>query len=343
MRTTIRLAVLAALGLIATESFAAMCTLPASPTSSAYINAYNDGRVIPTMPATTTACLARTNFGTNARDTSGSCVVSTCAVTGLASEISSPETGYSLVVSQTRTIPTTTGGTGNIGSVLDIIWRKPAATAPATATDMCIIGTRVTMINADHDSTNAGTQYFEVNDVARGGYGTASADVGYFLQSTTASPAYRIGRTFTSVQHRAYKYAGTLSEKQNNGTNYLDLPTIGGSSTLAINGNDTVTNTGVAFTGSDIASASAAQQQAQVNSNWVDFTADTVFSDDDGATNASSAVMYVKAACNSDNSTTINANWVKAGAIRLRQTAQENTTFKEISISGYAPPGATVP
>ena len=48
---------------------------------------------------------------------------------------------------------------------------------------------------------------------------------------------YRAGRTFTSVQHRAYIYGGgTTAEKQNNGTGYLDFPTIGGLSTLNING-----------------------------------------------------------------------------------------------------------
>lgn len=54
-------------------------------------------------------------------------------------------------------------------------------------------------------------------------------------------------------------------------------------------------------------------------------------------------MTYVEAACNSDSVATINSTWVKAGAISLRQTAQENAKFKTIDISGYAPPGATVP
>ena len=96
----------------------------------------------------------------------------------------------------------------------------------------------------------------------------------------------------------------------------------------------------------DVASVtSATEQDAQVNSNWVDFTLDAVYLDDDGSTNPISVMTYVEAPCNSDSAAVINgaSGWKKTGAIRLRQTAQENTTFKEIAIDGYAPPGATVP
>ena len=38
-----------------------------------------------------------------------------------------------------------TGNTNkSIGNVLDVVWRKPAATAPATPTPMCIYGTKFT-------------------------------------------------------------------------------------------------------------------------------------------------------------------------------------------------------
>lgn len=112
---------------------------------------------------------------------------------------------------------------------------------------------------------------------------------------------------------------------------------------IPINGNDTVSNTGLDFLGSDIASASASQQEAPINTNWVDFTTDSGFQDDDGGTNAVSSMTYIEAPCNNDSVATINSTWVKAGAISLRQTAQENAKFKSIDISGYAPPGATVP
>jgi hypothetical protein len=333
----LRLAVIGVLGLVSSQVLAAgaLSPLVAAPAGSAYINCYNTGRVIPVMPATTTALLARTNFGTNAI---GAGAVAACAITGLANESTPPLAGYTLVVSASRPIPKVTGGvttpaSSTIGSVLDVVWRNAAKTS-------CIFGTRVSLTNVDHDSVLAGTQLFEVNDIARGGYsGSGTVNVGYFIQAANASPVYRAGRSFTSVQHRAYKYAGTLSEKQNNGTGYLDLPTIGGLSTLNINGvNSPITGAVVATIG-----GVATLQDAQINSNWVDFTTDAVFTDDDGATNPVSSMTYVEAACNADSVATINATWVKTGAISLRQSAQENTTFKEISISGYAPPGAVVP
>ena len=344
-----KLAVLGALGFASAQAFAAgtLCALPAAPAGSAYINAYNAGRVIPPLagPATT-VLLARMNFGST---TDGGSAGS-CEITAIANESTPPLTGYAIVTSANRVIPSVTGGATSIGNLLDVVWRKPAATAPVTPTPMCIIGTRVgNLTNVDHDSGLAGTQLFEVNDIARGGYSTSgSVGVGYFKQAANASRLYRVGRTYTSVQHRAYKYGGgTTAEKQNNGTGYLDLPTIGGLATLDINGLNSGLGPWAAAPSPNsvnIASISPATlQNAQINSNWVDFTTDSVFADDDGGTNPLSVMTYVEFPCNTDSAATINATWVKAGAISLRQTAQENTTFKKIDISGYAPPGATVP
>lgn len=324
---TLKLAVLGALGLASVQVFAAgsLCALAAAPTGSAYINAYNQGRVIPPLagPATT-ALLARTNFGTSTDGGSAGL----CEITALANDTVTPVSGYTLVASTNRTLPSVTGGATSIGLVADRVWRN-------TANTMCIFGTKVyNLTNTAHGAPAGQSTVFEVNDIARGGFSTSgSVNVGYFVQGTLASRMYRTGRTFTSVQHRAYKFAGTLAEKQNNGTGYLDLPTIGGSTTLNINGvNSTIT-------GAAIASATGAQQEAAVNSNWVDFTVDAVYADDDGTTNPESSMTYVQAACNSSSPST----WIKTGAIRVRQTAQENATFKEINIDGYAPPGATVP
>lgn len=326
----VQLAVVSIFGLAALETQAATCSLPASPTSSAYINAYNDGRTVPPLAGPAVSSLnSRMNFGSDSpyQGSAGS-----CEVTGLANDNSPPETGYTLVASTNRALPSVTGGSTSIGTVADRVWRNSAGT-------MCYFGTKITSLtNTDHDSTTAGTQYFEVNDIARGGFsGAGAVEVGYYLvPNSNASPIYRIGRSFTSVQHRSYKYGAgsTQAERQNNGTGYLDLPTIGGSATLNINGINSPLAAGfVAPT------PSTSQQDAQVNSNWVDFTSDAAYVDDDGGTNALSAMTYVKAPCNSTSPST----WVQTGAIRVRQTAQENTNFKEISISGYAPPGATLP
>jgi len=341
----LKLAVFGVFSLVSAQVYAAgtLCSLPAAPTGSAYINAYNDGRVVPPLAGPDTTVLnARMNFGTTTDGGSAGL----CEITSLSNDSAPPLTGYGAiaVVSATRTIPSVTGGSTSIGQVVERIWRKPAATAPVTTTDMCILGTKVSNLsNTDHDSGTAGTQLFEVNDIARGGYsGSGTVGVGYFKQATNASRLYRVGRTFTSVQHRAYMYGAgaTLAQQQNNGTGYVDLPPIAGSATLNINGVNSGIAAGVV---ASVGALPTTLQDAQVNSNWVDFTTDSVYADDDGSTNPVSTMNYVEFACNSDSAATINSTWVKTGAIRLRQTAQENTTFKEITIDGYAPPGATLP
>lgn len=317
--TLIRLAVLASFGAGAQAYATGLVTIPAAGfTNSAY-----------------TRCNTTGNFGSSIPTRPTATANNTCAVFPTSDSVA-PEAGYTLVVSATRTIPSVTGGTTSIGNVVDRIWRKPAATAPATTTDMCIFGARATFTNADHNSATAGTQYFEMNGLARGGF-SASGNVtaGYFIQATNASPVYRIGRTFTTVQYRALKY-DTLANRALPGINYLALPTKN-SVTAAINGE----NTPIAAT--TTATTTAAKQDAKVNSNWLEFTFDAGYKDDDGGTNPVTAMTYVKAPCNNATATVINSTWVKSGAIRLRQAGQENATFKEISISGYAPPGAVLP
>jgi hypothetical protein len=312
----IKLAVLAALGTSVQAFATGLVTIPAAGfASSAY-----------------TSCNTTGNFGSSTTTAPTAGANNTCAVFP-AAEPTSPVSGYTLAVATTRSIPSVTGGTTSIGSLVDYVWRKPAATAPVTTTDMCIFGTRVgIMTNVAHGAPAGQSTYFEVDDVARGGFsGSGDVNAGYFVQSTQASPVYRIGRTFSSVQHRALAY-DTTAHKATVGTNYLALPSKN-SVTAAITGENTPIAAGA------LASTTLATQDAVVNANWVDFTADTVYIDDDGSTSQLSAVTYIQAACNS----TAPSTWVKTGAIRLRQTGQENATFKEIAVDGYAPPGATVP
>lgn len=328
---TLQLALLGAFGLNGQAYALGLEPLSANPSSSAYISCYNNGR---------SGGDPKGNFGSYLPITAPSATANnTCAVVGLTNDLASPKTGYVHVTSVTRVIPTSTGGGGNIGSVIERIWRKQAATSPATATDMCIFGAKITMLNADHDSVTQGIQYFQVNDLARGGFSTAgTTSVGYFVQASTASPVFRIGRTFTSVQHRAFKYDSSAN-KSLNGTNYLDLPT-NNTNTAAITGENSPINATTA------ASTTLATQDALNNSNWIDFTLEVGWQDDDGNIGAVSPMTYAEGPCNSDTAATINAvgsAWRKSGALRLRQTAQEDSFFKEIEIEGFAPPGVTVP
>ena len=334
----LKLAVFGVIGLLSAQSQAAgsLINLPAdgfaavgSDPASAYTRCYADGRVIPPLagPATT-ALLARGNFGMLA--TAGSS--GRCEITGLASDATAPLPGYGLQITSSAQSITNPGGTV-VGTVTERVWRKLAATAPVTATNMCIIGTKVTLNNTLYD-----TAALELNDIARGGYNGLTVNAGY-KASASESVVNRVGRTLTSVQHRAYIYGGgTLAERQNNGSNYLDIPPTG--STAAISGVNTPLPANVVAP-----AAGAGQQNATVNNNWVDFTLDVAAVDDDGGNNPVSALTYVEFDCgtNTDNAATINSTWRQAGALRLRRTAQENTTFAEIIMTGYAPSGAILP
>ncbi|HEC58570.1 MAG TPA: hypothetical protein ENI24_03270 [Methylophaga sp.] len=192
------------------------------------------------------------------------------------------------------------------------------------------------MNNADHTNGGSIYKYFEVNDIARGGFSNSgTVNVGYTIFRTTGntSPLYRIGRTFTSVQHRAYKY-DTLLNKQVNGLNYLDLPTKN-------NVSSAITGENLPLADHTVASTTLASQDAVANSNWVNFTTKVTFADSDtGSTFAISPFTYIQAPCDSSSPNT----WIKTGAIRLRQTIQEvGSSLKEITVDGYAPPDATLP
>lgn len=239
-------------------------------------------------------------------------------------DAASPVSGYTLVTAANRNVVinnTYTGGTSiTVGVVQDRVWRNAAGTS-------CIYGAKFVPANIDYQPGVPGTQYFAANDLARGGF-ASSGDVmaGYYAATTsTTSPVYRIGRTFTSVQHRATKY-DTVVNEQLPGAGYLSLPTSGpGSSTASINGVNSPIGP------ANTASATATEQTAAVNSNWINFTFDAVFVDSDGFTNPNAANTYVQAACSSSAPVALN------NAIRIRQTAQEGSFFIEASVPAFAP------
>ena len=90
---TVQLAVIAALGFVAFESQAAPCALSASPTGSAYINAYNQGRSVPPLAGPAVTDLAsRGNFGSASQaGSAGDCEVTP------ASDAAPPWNGYTKV------------------------------------------------------------------------------------------------------------------------------------------------------------------------------------------------------------------------------------------------------
>lgn len=313
---TLKSAVIAALGMVSVQALATgLEPIPATgfPIGGPVTTAYR-------------LCNTTGNFGSWVTTAPTTGAGNDCAVFP-ANDATSPVTtgSYTLATSATRTAymsnTYTSGSTIAVGTVIDRVWRNAAK-------DTCIYGTKFTPSNTDYQPGTGGTQYFEVNDIARGGFsGSGTVNAGYYV-STDASSVYRIGRTYTSVQHRAYKY-DTSGNKQTVGTNYEDLPPSASGSTASINGENTPINSTTA------ASTTAANQTAAVDSNWVNFTLDAVWADDDGSTNPLTAMTYVQAGCSASAPAAVN------DAIRLRQTAQENANFIQISVPGFVPPSGT--
>lgn len=272
----------------------------------------------------------------------------TCAIVPVPSnDLAAPETNYSFVTSATRVISINniyTAGSINAGTVLEVVWRKPAASAPVTATPMCIIGTRVAVThNAYSNSFTLSNERFAINDIVRGGLNGLNIDAAYALTNPTASRVYRIGRTYTSVQHRVLATAansyGQYGGSAFPGTNYLDLPGTG-ATTISINGVNTFAgSTALAW---PFPNPTSTQQDASVDDGWIDFTVDVSAADNDGTSSSLSAMTYIKLACNTDNAATINSTaaggWTRPDVIRLRQTGQENAPFISVSTNGYVLP-----
>ncbi|WP_417509148.1 hypothetical protein [Methylophaga sp.] len=221
------------------------------------------------------------------------------------------------VVNRTTPIVMNNSYTNNtnitVGQLREYVWRR----STGGGNYQCIYGMQVTMSNTDYNLNADESQYFEINDMARKGWSGKTIDIAYSTVPANASPTYRAGRTFTAVQHRPE-------------TGYVAQPLTGLGSSPAINGvNVYPTPSG---------EPTAAQQQADVNADWVDFTTDVNYKDDDGSTNPASGMQYVRTSCSSGSFTT------SADAIRLRQTFQENSgdgvtpnPFIEVQVEGVIP------
>ncbi len=73
---------------------------------------------------------------------------------------------------------------------------------------------------------------------------------------------------------------------------------------------------------------------APLSLNWVDFTSDVNFEDDDGSSVRDSAWSLIKSSC------TAAAPKALAGALKFRQMGQEDQPLLDVQISGFAPAGA---
>jgi hypothetical protein len=302
----LKAAVLSALGLVSAQAMA-----------TGLVNIPSTGFAVGSDTSAYTLCNTTGNFGSDEADLPTTTSNNTCAVFPLTG-LSAPESGFTLVTSVSRNIvlndSTYTGTTSvTIGAVTDRIWRK-------SSTNECIYGARVQMYDVDYDLNQAGKQTFEVNDFVRSGFSGRSVAAGYFSGLLTEEVVFRIGRTNISVQHRADPTDESLPA-----SGYVAQPlTTPTPANTPINGVED-------WNGGSFATPTAAEQSATLDSDYIDFTTDVNFDDDDGSSFAFSPWMYVKTSCSSSTHTS------SAGALSFRQTGQEEAPWITINVSGFKP------
>jgi hypothetical protein len=314
---SLKMAIFGALGLLSAQAFS--LGLETLPVAGFPVTGTGAGTHQPTGGTTPhKICNPTGNFGSSTFTTPTAAANNTCAIVPAPSTVlTSPVTGFTLVTSANRTITMNNARTNNtnvnIGTLQDVVFRNAAATE-------CIYATQVSLTSTDYNLTLAGVQNYEMNGLARGGFaasGTVSA--GYAMILGNADTVYRIGRTFTSVQHRAASASSPTFAP-----GYYNLPLTPGS-VASVNGVNANT----------LSVPTAAQQTANVDANWVEFATDVNFNDPDGGTKPGSSALYVRAGCSSAAPVAV------ANAIRLRMTYQEPSSpqeFIEVRVTGFVPP-----
>lgn len=243
-----------------------------------------------------------------------------CALVPAPSSIlTTPEAGFVLHASARRPIIINNILTGSapisIGSLQDVVFRN-------WSTNECIYGTQLSLTNNDYDTTKFGTQIFQVNGVARGGFASSNdVKIAYARTSSYADVVFRAGRTFTSVQHRAASLGSGVFAP-----GYYNQPLTSVSS-ISINGKNS-TSLSVPLT---------SEQEANQDANWIEFTTNAYSSDpSDNSIRAVSPAMYIRTSCTSTLPV------ATPNAIRLRQTWQDQGStqeFIEVRVDGFVPTG----
>lgn len=309
MQSSIKLAVITALSMLSSQALATgFVSIPATGFSvSGGTSAY-------------TLCNTTGNFGSGSganapvKPTTGA--NNTCAVFP-EDETIAPDSNFSgddefPIASTSQAIKMNNTYTGfadkTVGTLTQYVWQRSTGSGYE-----CIYGTKIVLNSTDYNTGVSGTQNFEVNDIAVGGFSGLTVAAAYSTVPTVAEPVYRIGRAFTSVQHRSSGYAAQ--------------PLTGLMGNPSINGLNSWPGT-----------ASSGQQLADIDDNWLDFTTDVNYKDDDGSTSAASGMVYVRTSCSSATPTTV------ANAVRLRQTFQERSGdgvtgnwFIEVPVTGFLP------
>lgn len=207
----------------------------------------------------------------------------TCAIPAI-------PTGYKQIKSTVRPMVLTTLNSQfrpvkvTVGQVTDRVWVNDSEAS-------CIFGTKVRLSNADADKIKKGKQYFEVNDILRGGFKGAQPEIAYWFAGSADEVLYRAGLTDTSLVFEP--------EAESDAQPPLD--------------------------------------DAEIDENWVDFSTDLNYRDDDGSSYRDSPWMLVKTACQANEQPV-----VLEGVLKFRQMGQEGQPYQEVAVKGYALKNAMV-
>ncbi|PKO25960.1 MAG: hypothetical protein CVU35_01570 [Betaproteobacteria bacterium HGW-Betaproteobacteria-8] len=225
----------------------------------------------------------------------------TCSITSpelIKSALNAPLEGFNLVGVMVSDVamPAPYAGQANAVAVLsEAIWRNKENT-------QCVLATHLHM----KDAPLANGEYWEVTDIARGGFAGKDVAIAYFHKPHSeeiggnTEVLFRAGRSFTSVP----TVAGT------------PLPT----TKNAPSANTAISN----------------ENAAALSENWVNFTTDVSFKDTDVSTRAISSIFYIRYNC--DARDPIN----KPSAIHLRTTMQNGQKPLELAVPGLIPVDAVL-
>jgi hypothetical protein len=312
---TLKLAVLGAFSMVSAQAFAT--GLVALPTAGFTVTAGTN------QPAGTTGwvtCNATGNygFGNYSAPTTGANNICAVFPGGGRNLTTSPVSTIATAVTA-KTTTTITANSETLGTLGQRTWRNSAGNECvfAKSIDFAILA------SFDYNPQLAGSQHFSANDIAFGGFSISpTVQAGYYYTSSDNSPVFRMGRSFTSVQMQS-NAAGTAPA-----TGFVHLPINGPSVPAAsteINGVGQTASPGTV-------APTAAQQTAEIRTNWVDFTLDnTGGTDEDGTTSQNSPVLYVQAACSGTTAAVIATT---SNTIRIRQTGQETQPWVTILAAG---------
>ncbi|WP_137718500.1 hypothetical protein [Methylobacillus flagellatus] len=255
-------------------------------------------------------CNTSDNFGVGVAKSPEPGIHDECAVFP-ASELAAPLPGFKVIGAGVRNLLMANSFTGgkdkHIGNVTEFVWRNAEKTE-------CIFGSRIVLSHnnaADYDAGQPGSQFFKVNDLARGGFAGLPVEVAYSIVSKIAKPLYRVGRTYTSVQYRGYSSTPAPG--------YSAQPLTTPAYSLAINGLPQAES---------ISTPKPEQQSASLNDDWVNFTTYASAGIENRTLSSSTGMFYIKTAC------TDAPLKVEPGVIRLRQTVPP---MLEISAPGFVP------